>query len=150
MTVKVIFNEVQFQTKKSNSHFVEYQFLGLKFFDFSLLNRFETLIDVIASPKPLASDEFDSFYNNGYQYRPVWSIKKFKNLEVLPVKYLDRDMRKLGSHVTRENEFLVSKFREKSEKHEIRIARSHVTTKNINFGSLGLIYNKLNFRKNPQ
>ena len=61
MTVKVIFNEVQFQTKKSNSHFVEYQFLSLKLLDCPLLNPFETLGDVILhcplilmNPPPLA------------------------------------------------------------------------------------------------
>ena len=79
-TVKVIFDEVQFQTKKSNFHFGEYQFLSLKFSDFPLLNLFETLSDVISSPKPLPSEEFDSFYNNGDRYRPVSvrAIKKFK------------------------------------------------------------------------
>ena len=65
LTVKVIFDEVQFQTKKSNSQFGEYQFLGLKFLDLSLLNPFEILSDVISSPKPIASDKFDHFYNNG-------------------------------------------------------------------------------------
>ena len=66
--------------QKSNFHFEEYQFFGLKFVDFPLLNLFETLSDVISSPKPLASEEFDSFYNNGDQYRPVSlrAIKKFK------------------------------------------------------------------------
>ena len=87
LTIKVIFDEVQFQTKKSNFHFGEYQFLSLKFSDFPLLNPFETLGDVISSPKPLASHEFDSFYNNGDQYRPVsvWSIKKFKILETVSI-----------------------------------------------------------------
>ena len=65
LTVKVIFDEVQFQTRKSNSRSGGYKFLGLKLLDFPLLNPFEILSDVISSPKPLASDKFDSFYNNG-------------------------------------------------------------------------------------
>ena len=64
-TVRVVFDEVQFETKKSNSHFGEYQFVSLKFLDFPLLNPFEILSDAISSSKPLASDKFDSFYNNG-------------------------------------------------------------------------------------
>ena len=71
LTVKVIFDEVQFQTRKSNSRSGGYKFLGLKLLDFPLLNPFETLSDVNSVPKPLASQKFASFYNNGDQYRPV-------------------------------------------------------------------------------
>ena len=71
LTVKVIFDEVQFETRKSNSRSGEYKFLGLKLLDFPLLNHFQTLSDINSSPKPLASEEFASFYNNGDQYRPV-------------------------------------------------------------------------------
>ena len=68
MTVKVIFDEVQFQTRKSSSRSGGYKFLGLKLFDFRLLNPFETLSDVNSSPKPLASQKFASFYDNRDQY----------------------------------------------------------------------------------
>ena len=71
LTAKVIFDEVQFETRKSNSRSGEYKFLGLKLLDFPLLNPFQTLRDINSSPKPLASDEFASFYNYGDQYPPV-------------------------------------------------------------------------------
>ena len=71
LTVKVIFDEVQFQTRKSNSRSGGYKFLSLKLLDFPLSNPFETLSDVNSSPKPLASQKFASFYNNRDQYRPV-------------------------------------------------------------------------------
>ena len=76
LTVIVIFDEVQFQTRKSNSRSGEYKFLSLKvlrlkLLDFPLLNPFQTLSDINSSPKPLASDEFASSHNNGDQYRPV-------------------------------------------------------------------------------
>ena len=71
LTIKVIFDEVQFQTKKSNFHFGEYQFLSLKFSDFPLLNPFETLSDVNASLKPLASQKIGRFYHVWDLYRPV-------------------------------------------------------------------------------
>ena len=60
-TVKVIFDEVQFQTKKSNSQFGEYQFLGLEFLDLSLLNPFEILSAVISSPKPIVLRQVGQF-----------------------------------------------------------------------------------------
>ena len=71
LTVKVIFDEVQFQTRKSNSRSEGYKFLGLKLLNFPLLNPFETLRDVNSVPEPLASQKFASFYNNRDQYRPV-------------------------------------------------------------------------------
>ena len=63
LTVKVIFDEVQFQTRKSNSRCEGYKFLGLKLLDFPLLNPFETLSDVNASLKPLASQKIGRFYH---------------------------------------------------------------------------------------
>ena len=71
LTVKVIFDEVQFQTRKSNSRSGEYKILGLKLLDFPLMNRFETLSDVNSIPKPLARQKFASFYDNRDQYLPV-------------------------------------------------------------------------------
>ena len=71
LTVKVIFDEVQFQTRKFNSRSGGYKFLGLKLLDFPLMNRFETLSDVNSIPKPLARQKFASFYDNRDQYLPV-------------------------------------------------------------------------------
>ena len=63
-------------------------------------------------------------------------------LRGLPIEYLGRDMKSPPSHVICENRFFIEKSlknRKIAKFTSKEIERSHVTTKNVDFWSLGII-----------